>query len=78
MPKHTAEEKWKWLTGKMTGSIFDGSETTVKFCQDGTTGSAHITIGRRDYYGSNFDEAMEKAIEVFELYEETDGEAPPC
>lgn len=74
MPKPTPEEKWRWLTSRFVGAIADGSATTVKLFLDGATGSANIQVGSKLYYGSSFNEAMDKAIATFEAYDEEDGD----
>lgn len=47
---------------RLAGYVQDGSQTTVKLSLDDATGTAHITVGTRRYWGDTFRGALLKAI----------------
>ncbi len=55
-------DKWKAFK-ELAGHIQDGSSEIVVLFWDDATGTAHIKVGKkRSYYGSTFDEALNKAV----------------
>ena len=57
------DNEWKQLR-RLCGYLQDGSHTVVTLFQDDATGAYHIKLGKHDYYGSSFEEALKKAMVV--------------
>lgn len=54
-------DKWKALCS-LAGHWQDGSQELVQLFWDDATVTAHISVGKKRYWGHSFDEALAKAI----------------
>lgn len=63
LARHMLTQYDKWATlQKLCGYWQDGSCTTVTLGIDDATHTYHIKVGKKDYWGDSFDEALAKAI----------------
>ena len=54
-------KRWK-ATKELAGHWQDGSDETVTLFPDDATGTYHIICGKQSYFGSSFNEAVDRAM----------------
>jgi hypothetical protein len=66
MPEQTRKAQlYTWLTSELAGSTRDGSETTIRLYQDDATHTKHVQVGKKDYWGNTWGQAIQKAHDDF-------------